>query len=198
VGAGRGDLRALMRRSVAIIGSRAATDYGREVAGRLAADLAQHGVTIAVLGGFGIAETILHTLASASAASVVVLPAGVDTPHPRALADVFDRVTGDGLLVSAAPAGTSPTRLRIRDAGTVVTALAPAVVVVEALVCSTTHAVAVRAARSGAQVLAVPGPVTSAQSGGCHDLIRADTATMVCSAEDVLAHLPPVSSGPTN
>jgi DNA processing protein len=195
---GRGDLRALMRRNVAIIGSRAATDYGRQVAASIAAGLAQRGVTIAVLGGFGIAETVLHTLASASAPGVVVLPAAVAIPHPRALADVFDRVAVDGVLLSAAPAGTSPTRCRMRDAGAVVTALAPVVVVVEALVSSATHAVAVRAARSGARVLAVPGPITSAQSGGCHDLIRAGAATMVCSAEDVLAHLPPGSAGPTN
>jgi DNA processing protein len=97
-----------------------------------------------------------------------------------------DSIVEHGLLVSAYPPGTVAARHRLAARGGLLAALATATVVVEAGLRSGSRAVAATAAALGRPVMAVPGPVTSAMSTGCHDLLRDGTAVLVTSATDIL------------
>jgi DNA processing protein len=183
-------------RSVAIVGSRASTAYGEHVAGELGHQLGERGWTVVSGGAYGIDAAAHRGALAAEAPTLAVLACGVDRPYPAAHGALFTRILGNGLLVSEWPPGCAPLRHRFLVRNRLIAALTRGTVVVEAAARSGAQATAKRARRLGREVLVVPGPVTSAMSIGCHELLRdrAAGATLVGSAAHVIEAVGPIGT----
>jgi DNA processing protein len=186
---GPGRLDELVERSVAIVGSRASTAYGDHVAGDLGHQLGVRGWTVVSGGAFGIDAAAHRGALAAGAPTVAVLACGVDRPYPAAHGALFHRIAEAGLLVSEWPPGCAPLRHRFLVRNRLIAALTRGTVVVEAAARSGAQATARRAQQLGREVLVVPGPVTSAMSVGCHELLREEElgALLVVSADHVIS-----------
>jgi DNA processing protein len=184
---GPGRLDEVVDRSVAVVGARAATAYGEHVAGELAVGLGERGWTVVSGGAYGIDGAAHRGALAAQGSTVAVLACGVDRVYPSGHGALFSRIAETGLLVSEWPPGSAPHRHRFLVRNRLIAALTRGTVVVEAAARSGAQATAERARRLGKEVMAVPGPVTSAMSVGCHELIRKDDgARLVTSAAQVL------------
>ncbi len=185
---GAGRLDTLVDRSVAIVGSRASTAYGEHVAAELGHQLGERGWTVVSGGAFGIDAAAHRGALAAEAPTLAVLACGVDRPYPAAHGALFHRIADTGLLVSEWPPGCAPLRHRFLVRNRLIAALTRGTVVVEAAARSGAQATARRAEKLGRQVLVVPGPVTSAMSVGCHELLRDEDlrAVLVTSAAQVI------------
>ena len=172
-------------RAAAIVGTRAATAYGEFVAADLAAGLASRDAAVVSGGAFGIDGTAHRAALAADGLTVAVLAGGIDVPYPAAHAAMLRRIRDQGLLVSEYPPGVRPARHRFLTRNRLVAGLAGATVVVEAGARSGAANTAAWARALGRPVCAVPGPVTSSASVGCHALLR-NGAHVVTRTEDVV------------
>jgi DNA processing protein len=189
---GAGALADAVDRAVAVVGARAATAYGTEVASDLAAGLGDAGWTVVSGAAFGIDAAAHGGALAAAGPTVAVLPCGPDRAYPRAHEPLLSRVAGAGLLVGELPPGVPPNRPRFLVRNRLIAALSRGTVVVEAALRSGSLSTARHAARLHRQVMGVPGPVTSEMSGGVHELVRDDEARLVTGAADVLELVAPV------
>ncbi len=181
------DFRAAAARSIAMVGARAASQYGQWVAEDTSARLAQLGWAVVSGGAFGIDAACHHgALAIDGGISIAVSAAGVDRPTPASHSSLFERLYRSGVVVSEVPVGAYPNRHRFLIRNRVIAALSPIVVVVEAAVRSGALNTAREAQAMGRVVAAFPGPVTSSMSAGCHGLIRDTDAALVTSATEVI------------
>src|SRR5699024_807250 len=178
-------------RSVALVGSRASTPYGEDTAATLAAAFAARGGTVVSGGAYGI-DAAAHrgALAADDGATVAVLAGGLDALYPRGNTRLLEQIRERHLLVSEAPPGTAPTRWRFLARNRLIAALSRAVVVVEAAWRSGALSTARLADQLSRPVGAVPGPVTSAASAGCHRLVREQGAVLVTEPAELLDLLP--------
>ncbi|WP_448627370.1 DNA-processing protein DprA [Geodermatophilus sp. URMC 64] len=180
----------LADRSVAIVGSRASTAYGEHVAGEFGYQLAERGWTVVSGGAFGIDAAAHRGALAADGPTIAVLACGVDRPYPAGNGALLNRIADSGLLVSEWPPGAAPHQHRFLVRNRLIAALTRGTVVVEAAARSGAVATANRAKKLGKLVMAVPGPVTSAMSVGCHELLRGTAeesgAQLVASAGHVL------------
>jgi DNA processing protein len=193
---GEADLRYCCLRSVSVVGSRAATAYGSHVGTEMAAALAERGWTVVSGGAYGI-DGCGHTGAlAADGVTVAVLACGVDYAYPRGHQDLFAGIAAQGVLVSEWPPGRTPSRRRFLIRNRVIGALSQGTVVVEAGLRSGALNTARHARDLGRPVMAVPGPVTSDVSAGCHKIIREWGAVCVTSAHDVIELLAPLDGSP--
>ncbi|WP_461110943.1 DNA-processing protein DprA [Streptomyces calidiresistens] len=184
-------LRLLAVRSVAVVGSRACTDYGSHVAAELGAGLAEHGWTVVSGGALGIDGSAHRGALAVGGATVAVLACGVDVPYPAAHADLLRRIADQGLVVAELPPGLRPTRGRFLTRNRVLAALTRGTVVVEAAVRSGALSTARRAADAGRAVMGVPGSVLSSHSRGVHRLLR-EEAVLVGGVEEILELVGPM------
>lgn len=182
-------LPSLPGRAVAVVGARAATAYGKHVAGELGYGIADRGWAVVSGGALGVDGAAHRGALAAGGRTIAVLPGGIDVPYPLAHAALLDRIGDDGLLITEAPPGQMPQRDRFLARNRLVAALSAGLVVVEAGIRSGTSVMAERAHQLGRPLMAVPGPVTSALSAGAHRLVRDSGATLVTSAADVLTEL---------
>jgi DNA processing protein len=183
---GAADLRLLALRSVSIVGARACTAYGEEVARMWAAELASDSWTVLSGAAFGIDAAAHRGALSAGGPTVAVLAGGVDVPYPRAHTALLARIAEEGAVVSESPPGESVRRQRFLTRNRVIAALGRATLVVEAADRSGTTATARAASAMNRPVLAVPGPVFSPASAGCHRMIREGLAMLVADVPDLL------------
>jgi DNA processing protein len=186
------DLRSASERSVSMVGSRAASGYGAHVAAEIAADLAERCWTIVSGGAYGIDAAVHRGVLATGGTTMAVLACGVDRAYPVGHADLFAAIAADGLVISEWPPGSHPTRLRFLIRNRVIAALTTGTVIVEAGERSGALNTARHAAELQRPLMAVPGPVTSAQSAGCHRIIRELGGVLVTSAEDVMDLLGPL------
>jgi DNA processing protein len=189
---GNADLRFSCLRSVAIVGSRAASAYGSYVAAEFAASVATRGWAVVSGGAYGIDASAHRGALGADGVTVAVLACGVDVPYPVAHTELLDAVAAQGVIVSEWPPGRPVSRLRFLVRNRVIAALATGTLVVEAGGRSGALNTARHARDLGRRLMAVPGPVTSDTSGGCHQIIRDWQGMLVTSAADVIEHLSPV------
>jgi DNA processing protein len=171
--------------AVAIVGARDATPYGVRVAADLAYGLAGWSWTIVSGGAYGIDGAAHRGALAAGGTTVAVLPGGLSSPYPAGHAILFDQVASAGLLVSEWPPDCAPQRHHFALRNRLIAAFAAGVVVVEAGLRSGAFSTVRRSRELGRPVMAVPGPISSARSAGCHRLLRGG-AQLVTSAGDVL------------
>lgn len=173
-------------RAVAVVGSRSATTYGTRIAADLGAELAGAGLTVVSGAALGIDQAGHRGALAVEGATVAVMACGVDRVYPAANRALVDRVREVGTVVSEAPLGGAPMRVRFLARNRLIAALAGGTVVVEAALRSGALSSAAWAERLGRLVMGVPGPVTSAQSQGVHERLRTGAAQLVTSGADVL------------
>jgi DNA processing protein len=147
---------------------------------------------VAFAGAYGIDSRAHQGALSADGVTVAVLASGLDYCYPRGHQALFEAVAAQGLLVSECPPDRAPTRPGFLIRNRLIAALSRGTVVVEAALRSGALNTARHAAELCRPLMAVPGPVTSEQSAGCHELIRESGAVLVTGARDVAALLSPV------
>lgn len=182
----------LFDRAVSVIGARAATAYGEMVAGEIGYALGGAGMTVVSGAAYGIDGAAHRGALKSGGATVAVLGCGIDIPYPAGHSGLLDGIAASGLVISEYPPGTNPARHRFLVRNRLIAALSSATVVVEAGLRSGARNTATTAAALGKSVLAVPGPITSAMSVGCHDLVRTGAATIVGSVGEILEAVGPV------
>lgn len=191
---GSADLRSTAVRSIAIVGSRMATRYGDQTADQLAAELAALGWCVVSGGAFGIDAAAHRGAMAAGGLSLCVSAAGADIPAPAANTPLYMRLYDQGAVVSETPLGASPTKSRFLVRNRIIAALSRCVVVVEAALRSGARTTAREAAAMNRIVAAIPGPVTSSASAGCHVMIRDQQAVLVTTAAEVVELVMPRAS----
>ena len=194
---GPGELESVGVRSAGFVGSRAATPYGERIAAELAFGVARRGVVVVSGGAYGIDAAAHRAALSADGQTVLVSAGGLDRPYPPGNTSLYERVADTGLLLSESPPGCAPQRHRFLSRNRLIAALSTATVVVEAAHRSGAANTAAHCVTLGRTVMAVPGPVTSPMSAGCHALIRRERAPalLVSCVDDVLAVVGPVGHG---
>lgn len=175
-------------RSVALVGSRDSTSYGASVTGDLAYSLAQRGFTVVSGGAYGI-DAHAHRAALAGGSgpvpTIAVMAGGVDRFYPSGNEDLLRAVANQGAVIAEVPPGSAPTRYRFLQRNRIIAALASVTVVVEARWRSGALNTAHHAESLGRAVGAVPGSVHSANSAGCHRLLREGGAICVTDAAEI-------------
>ena len=191
----RGELsKKTLRSGVGIVGTRNLTAYGRQMAERLAGDLARAGITIVSGMAAGI-DTVAHQAAlEAGGKTVAVMGTGIDGLYPPENGRLAEEIAANGALVTEYPPGTGPKREHFPQRNRIISGLSLGTVVVEAPEKSGALITAGFAGDQGREIMAVPGEVFSKASTGCHALIR-DGATLVTSAEDVLEAIQALGEG---
>jgi DNA processing protein len=167
-------------RSVAVVGSRASTEYGTHVAGELGSGLAERGFTIVSGAAYGIDAAAHAGALGVGGRTVAVVANGFDVFYPAGNRALLRRIVAEGLVLTEKPAGVSQTRLRFLARNRVIAALGGGTVVVEAGHRSGALNTVRHSVQIGRPVMVVPGPVTSALSAGCHQLLRIGGGSVVC------------------
>ncbi|MFN8226341.1 MAG: DNA-processing protein DprA [Mycobacterium sp.] len=173
-------------RSVALVGTRAATAYGEHVTADLAAGLVEREVAVVSGGAYGIDGAAHRAALASDGTTVAVLAGGIDVPYPSGHSALLHRISTSGLLLTEYAPGIRPARHRFLTRNRLVAALSGATVVVEAGLRSGAASTASWAHAMGRPVCAVPGPVTSSASAGCHQLLRRGTSTLVTRAGEIV------------
>lgn len=195
----RGDTQLLCQASAAVVGSRAATGYGELVTAEISRGLATAGIVITSGGAFGI-DAIAHRAAiAAQGSTIAVFAGGIDRLYPSAHERLFGDILERGLICAELPPGSAPTKWRFLQRNRIIAALTNVTVVCEAGHRSGSLNTAGHAAQLSRPIGAVPGPVTSSASAGCHRLLREYDAVCIRNSHDVLELLSPTmaeASGP--
>ncbi|MEC5186160.1 DNA processing protein [Cryobacterium sp. MP_3.1] len=182
---GQPDALAALRHSIALVGARAATGYGEHVAMEAAAGLVDRGLAIVSGAAYGI-DGMAHRSALASKGTTVAfLAGGVDRFYPSGHDALLTRIVEAGAVLSELPCGAPPTKWRFLQRNRLIAASSAATVVLEAGWRSGSLNTAGHAAALGRPLGAVPGPVTSPTSAGCHRLMRDYDAICVTSAAEM-------------
>ncbi|GAB2985171.1 DNA-processing protein DprA [Saccharothrix stipae] len=183
---GDADLAAITERAVAVVGSRASSGYGQHVAGEFGFGLAEAGVTVVSGAAYGIDGAAHRGAITAGGLTIAVLACGIDVAYPAGHRALLERIPSHGLLVSEYPPTHTPARHRFLTRNRLIAALAEGTVVVEAGRRSGAKNTAASTAALGRVLMAVPGPITSVSSSGCHELLRSGIALPVTSVAEVI------------
>lgn len=184
----RGDVRlnAALQRAVAIVGARAASNYGTKCASDLAWNLAAKGLTVVSGGAFGIDAAAHRAAIAREGTTIAFMAGGVDRFYPAANTELFHQILACGAIVSETAPGMTPMRHRFLLRNPLIAASSQITVIVEAGWRSGALNTARHALELSREVAAFPGSVYSASSTGTHRLIRAHEAELVTSSEDVV------------
>ncbi len=174
--------------TVAIVGSRKASDGGKLIAGELARGLVAQGVCIVSGLAFGIDGAAHEAALAAGGRTIAVLGCGADVPYPRVHTQLYRQIRERGALVSEFAWGAQPERGAFPRRNRIISGLSLGVVIVEAPQKSGALITVQHALDQNREVFAVPGDVRSGRNAGCHQLIK-DGAKLVEDVEDVLEEL---------
>ncbi|MBI4506753.1 MAG: DNA-protecting protein DprA [Chloroflexi bacterium] len=184
----RGDLQPADEWAVAVVGTRRASVYGRDVTARIVGELAASGVTVVSGLARGIDSHAHRAALDAGGRTLAVLGSGIDVLYPPENARLAEAIVGSGALLSELPPGTQPEAHHFPLRNRVISGLVLAVLVVEAPEGSGALITADSALDQGRDVFAVPGNITQRSSAGTNRLIQ-DGAKLVTCARDVLEEL---------
>ncbi len=185
----RGDLTSDDERSVAVVGTRRPSAYGRQAAYQLTSELARAGVTIVSGLARGI-DAIAHRAAiEAGQRTISVLGSGIDVIYPREHTTLAGQITENGAIVSEHPMGARPDAQNFPRRNRIISGMTLGTVVIEApegsgALLTTRHAI-----EQDREVFAVPGSIFAPASQGVNQLIRDSGAKLVTNAEDILSEL---------
>jgi len=187
----RGKLPAKRVKTVAIVGTRKPSAYGREIATKIASECAKNGIVVVSGLALGI-DSIAHRAAIDSGGkTIAVLANGVDKIYPRSHEDLGQKILQtNGAILSEYPNNTPARPWQFLARNRIVSGLADAVVIIEAASRSGTLSTANHALDQGKEIFAVPGNITSPLSAGCNQLIK-NGANPLTSVEDLLDFLIP-------
>ncbi|MBO3723873.1 DNA-processing protein DprA [Actinomyces bowdenii] len=178
--------------SIALVGARASTRYGDEAASALASGMTTRGALVISGGAFGV-DACAHRGSLTAGPTLSVAAGGVDRLYPAGNAELLQAVIAEGALVAEAPPGCQPARHRFLTRNRLIAAMAGATIVVEAAWRSGALSTAHHAMEIGRPVGAVPGPITSMASVGCHRLLRKG-AVCITDVDDALELVGPLGA----
>tara|TARA_Y100000588_G_scaffold107861_1_gene118170 strand:- start:40 stop:1128 length:1089 start_codon:yes stop_codon:yes gene_type:complete len=182
----KGQIKATDDCSIAMVGTRQSTLYGRQVAKKLAGQFAASGVTVVSGGARGIDSASHEGALDVEGRTIAVLGTGMDIIYPSENVSLFQRISEQGAVITQFPFGRKGSKYTFPIRNRIVAGMTQGTVVVEANRSSGALITANLAGECGRNVYAVPGRIDSPRSAGCHDLIR-DGAQLCESAEDVLS-----------
>ncbi len=174
--------------TVAIVGTRRATAYGRQAADTLSTELARNGITIVSGLARGIDACAHEAALKAGGRTLGVLACGIDQVYPPEHVKLAARIAEQGALLTESPCGSPPEAGNFPARNRIISGLSLGTIVVEAGETSGALITADRALEQGREVFAIPGNIFSRASAGTHRLLK-DGATLVTSAQDVLEAL---------
>jgi len=182
----KGDLSLLSQKSIAIVGTRKPSQYGKEMASYFGAAFVRHGWNIVSGGALGI-DTCAHSAAlKSSGKTLAVIASGVLVDYPPSNSRLFEAITANGALVSEVMPDVHAVQSRFLTRNRLIAALSCATLVVEAAYRSGSLRTARDAADLMRPVMAIPGQLNSPTSRGCHRLIAERAAEIVTSMEDAV------------
>ena len=185
----RGELSSDDERSIAVVGTRAPSAYGREVAYQLTQDMAKSGVTIVSGLALGIDAVAHRAAVEAGRRTIAVLGSGLDVIYPWRNAKLAEQVVENGALVSEHPLGTRPNAQHFPRRNRIMSGMTLGTVVIEAGEKSGALLTAHHALEQNREVFAVPGNILAPTSRGTNRLIRDSAAKLVIDYRDVLEEL---------
>ncbi len=186
-----GQLPADRRPTVAIVGSRKPTAYGKEVTYKLAYDLAKYGLVIVSGLAIGVDSIAHQACLDAGGYTIAVLGNGLDSIYPASNRDLARKILANrGALISEYEPGILARGYQFLERNRIVSGIADAVIVTEAAVRSGTLSTANHAIEQGRELFVVPGNITSPLSAGCNKLIKQGAHPVTC-AEDVIEIIAP-------
>jgi DNA processing protein len=184
----QGNVEVLTHPAVAVVGSRAASQYAKDVAYRLGQDLARRGLVVTSGLARGVDSAAHAGCVAAGGQTIAVLGSGLDRVYPPEHASLAASIREKGLLVSELGPGAAPCAEHFPLRNRIISGISLAVVVVEASEKSGSLITARCALEQGRDVMAVPGSVLSGRNSGSHALLK-DGAKVVESADDILDEL---------
>lgn len=184
----KGNLDCLNRPAVALVGSRAASTYGKRISFELAGELTRRGVCVVSGLALGIDGEAHAGALAAGGPTIGVLGCGIDVVYPLRHASLFREMEVSGLLVSECALGDRPEGFRFPERNRIISGLAMGVVVVEAGMKSGSLITARLALGQGREVFAVPGRIDSLKSRGTHRLLQ-EGAKLVQNVDDIIEEL---------
>lgn len=180
----KGKLENFATPSLAIVGTRNPTSYGTRIAGDFAAGFVDREWDIVSGGAYGIDSAAHRGALVAEGRTIAVIASGIDTPYPSGNSRLFDEICENGAIMSEVAPGVPALPHRFLTRNRIIAALSQCTLVVEAAFRSGS----LRTARDAAQllrpVMAIPGPINSPSSEGCHRLIGERAAEIVTSVAD--------------
>jgi DNA protecting protein DprA len=185
----RGDVSLLKSSQLAIVGTRNPTHYGVRVAGDFAAGFVDRGWCITSGGAYGIDAAAHKGALIAEGSTIAVLAAGIDINYPAGHARLFAEILEAGAIVTEVMPGVNAIPSRFLTRNRLIAALSNATLVVEAAFRSGSLRTARDAAELLRPVMAIPGPINSPTSEGCHRLIGERAAEIVTSVSDAVEFL---------
>ncbi len=187
----KGTLKKEDKFSVAIVGTRQPSIYGKLVSERLTQELARKGLTIVSGLAYGV-DTLAHKCTlDAGGRTLAVLGSGVDVIYPSDNRTLAKKIESSGALISEFPMGTDPDRNNFPRRNRIICGLSMGTLVIEAGLKSGALITAAMALDQGREVFAVPGNIDSPKSLGTNELIKQGGAKLVASAEDILEEIQP-------
>lgn len=184
----KGELREQDAWAVAVVGTRRASTYGREVTRRLAGDLARNGITVVSGLARGIDGVAHRAALDAGGRTIAVFGCGIDRIYPAEHRKLAEQIAANGALISDYPLGTPPEGRNFPPRNRIISGLSLGVVVTNAGKTSGALITADFAAEQGRDVFAVPGSILTQGSLGPNRLIQ-DGAKLVLEAKDILEEL---------
>ncbi|MBQ4515212.1 MAG: DNA-processing protein DprA [Clostridia bacterium] len=172
--------------TVAVVGTRTMSDYGRDTALKIGSDLASAGVTVVSGMARGIDGAALSGALSAGGKTVAVLGCGVDIAYPPEHGAMMQKIAETGMVISEYPPGSPPLPNHFPVRNRIISGLSSGTVVVESAETGGSLITASQALEQGRDVFAVPGMVTELKSDGTNELIR-QGAHLVSSALDIIS-----------
>jgi DNA processing protein len=185
----RGEITGEDAEAIAVVGSRAATGYGRATAAVLSRELASRGVTVVSGLARGIDSSAHHGALEVGGRTIAVLGSGMDCVYPRENRPLAESVARSGAVVTEFPFRSQPDRWHFPLRNRIISGLALGVVVVEAAARSGALITGRLALEQNREVFAVPGNISSPVSAGPNSLIS-DGAKLVSRVEDILEEFP--------
>lgn len=193
---GRSDLGTALTTSVAVVGARAATGYGEHFAAELGHGLASAGCAVVSGAAYGIDGAAHRGALAAGGTTIAFLACGIDIDYPAGHGRLLRAIAQQGVVATEYAPGTTPRRHRFLVRNRLIAACGQGTVVVEAGARSGAGNTANTTDALGLPLMAVPGPVTSASSVGCHDMVRSGKAVLVTSTPQVLEMINPLGAAP--
>jgi DNA processing protein len=191
----RGDLKPIDNSSIAIVGTRAPSQYGTSIAGRFASDLARRGLTVVSGLARGI-DTIAHASALDSGGrTLAVIGSGIDVIYPSENSRLAGRITASGAIISEYPMGSKPDAMNFPRRNRIISGIALGTLIIETGVEGGAMITASTALDQNREVFAVPSPLQERKTSGTNRLIKEGKALLTESVDDILTELGPRLKG---